>query len=99
MLFEPGTDRVDGAGLNVATAVARATPLVEPARIDVVGYADPSGSASFNEALSRQRAENVAAVPERAGVPRELLNVQSRGVIGQQLAGGESRRVEVAFRS
>jgi outer membrane protein OmpA-like peptidoglycan-associated protein len=99
VLFEPGTDTVDGAGLNVATAVARATPLVEPARIDVVGYADPLGSASFNEALSRQRAENVAAVLERAGVPRELLNVQSRGVIGQQLAGGESRRVQVAFRS
>jgi outer membrane protein OmpA-like peptidoglycan-associated protein len=99
VLFESGADTVDGTGLDVATAVARAVPLVEPGRIDVVGYADRSGSGSANAALSRQRAENVAAALERAGVPRELLNVQSRGAISQRLAGVEGRRVEVAFRS
>jgi OOP family OmpA-OmpF porin len=98
VLFEPGTDTVDGAGLNVATAVARAATLVEPARIDVVGYADPSGSEGFNEALSLRRAENFAAVLERAGVSPDLLIVQSRGAVGDRLAGVEGRRVEVGFR-
>ena len=38
--FESGSDAIGGEGLNVATFVARAVPLVEPARIEVVGYAD-----------------------------------------------------------
>jgi outer membrane protein OmpA-like peptidoglycan-associated protein len=96
--FEAGSDVVGGEGLNVATAVARAIPLVEPARIEVVGYADPSGSAAANEALSRRRAENVAAALERAGVSAQLLDVQSRGASAapRDVAGG--RRVDVTFR-
>jgi OmpA-OmpF porin, OOP family len=95
VLFESGSDTVDGAGLNVATAVARAVPLIEPARIDVVGYADPSGSASANQALSRQRAENVAAALARAGVSTDLLNVGTGGAPGAAIEG---RRVEVDLR-
>lgn len=96
--FESGSDMLGSAGLNVATAVARAVPLVEPARIDIVGYADPAGSASFNEALSLRRAENVAAALERAGVAPQLLNVQSRGATASPVAGPGGRRVEVALR-
>jgi OmpA-OmpF porin, OOP family len=90
--FESGSDMLGGEGLNVATAVARAVPLVEPAQIEVVGYADPSGPASANEALSQRRAENTAAAIARAGVSPQLLNVQSRG------ATADGRRVEVMFR-
>src|SRR5918996_1761382 len=92
VLFESGSDAVDGAGLTVATAVARAVPLVEPARIDVTGYADPSGSASANQALSQQRADNVAAALARAGVSAELLNVQTGGAPGAGIEI-EGRRV------
>jgi outer membrane protein OmpA-like peptidoglycan-associated protein len=97
--FDSGSDIVGGEGLNVATAVARAVPLVEPARIDVVGYADRSGSAAANEALSLRRAENMAAALERAGVSRQLLNIQSRGAGGAPLADVAGRRVEVSLRS
>jgi outer membrane protein OmpA-like peptidoglycan-associated protein len=97
--FDSGSDIVGGEGLNVATAVARAVPLVEPARIDVVGYADRSGSAAANEALSLRRAENMAAALERAGVSRQLLNIQSRGAAGAPLADVAGRRVEVSLRS
>jgi OOP family OmpA-OmpF porin len=95
--FESGSDMVGGEGLNVATAVAQAVSLTGPARIEVVGYADASGSAAANEALSVRRAENVAAALERAGVSAELLSVQSRGAAG--VAGAEGRRVEVILRS
>jgi outer membrane protein OmpA-like peptidoglycan-associated protein len=94
--FESGSDMVGGQGLNVATAVARAVPLLEPARIEVTGYADRSGAAAGNAALSRARADNVAAALQRAGVAPALINVQSGGTAG----GGETgRRVEVALRS
>jgi OmpA-OmpF porin, OOP family len=96
--FESGSDVIGGEGLNVATAVARAVPLVEPARIEVVGHADPSGSAAANEALSLRRAENVAAALERAGVAAQLLDVQSRGTSGAPIDAALGRRVEVMFR-
>jgi outer membrane protein OmpA-like peptidoglycan-associated protein len=96
ILFESGSDQLDAVGLNVTTTASRAARLLAPARINVIGYTDPSGRASVNEALSLQRAENVAAVLERAGVAPELIDVQARGAGG---AGEDGRRVEIAFES
>jgi OmpA-OmpF porin, OOP family len=96
VLFEPGDDAVDAVGLNVATSASRAARLRTPSRISVIGYADPTGSASVNEALSLQRAENVAAALARAGVSPELIDVQARGA---SAAAADGRRVEIAFDS
>lgn len=96
VLFETGSDRLDGVGLNVATTVSRAALLMAPARINVIGYTDPSGPASLNEALSLQRAENVAAALARAGVSPELIDVQARGAAR---AAEDERRVEITFDS
>jgi OmpA-OmpF porin, OOP family len=96
VLFEPGSDMVDAVGLNVATSASRAARLQAPRRISVIGYADPTGSASVNEALSLQRAENVAAALTRAGVAPGLIDVQARGASG---AAADGRRVEIAFES
>jgi OmpA-OmpF porin, OOP family len=94
--FEAGSDSLDGAALNVTTAASRAARLQQPARINVTGYADPSGSATRNEALSLQRAENVAAALQRAGVSPELIEVQGRGT---RAAAEDGRRVEITFDS
>lgn len=94
VLFESGSDRVDAVGLNVATAASRAALLRAPARINVVGYADQSGSAARNETLSRQRAENVAAALARAGVSPGSIEVQARGATR---AAEDGRRVEITF--
>ena len=94
VLFESGSDRLDGVGLNVATAVSRAALLTAPERINVIGYTDASGSARLNEALSLQRAENVAAALARAGISPELIDVQARGAAGVEEDG---RRVEITF--
>jgi outer membrane protein OmpA-like peptidoglycan-associated protein len=94
--FEPGSDRLDGVALNVTTAVSRAARLRTPERINVTGYADPSGSTTRNEALSLQRAENVSAALQRAGVSPELIAVQGRGA---RAAAEDGRRVEITFDS
>jgi OmpA-OmpF porin, OOP family len=94
VLFEPGSDAVDAAGLNVASAASRAALLRAPGRISVIGYADPTGPAGLNEALSLERAENVAAALARAGVSPDLIDVQARGASG---AAADGRRVEIAF--
>lgn len=96
VLFESGSDAVDSLGLNVATTASRAAQLRAPARVSVVGYADPTGPARLNEALSLQRAENVAAVLARAGVSPDLIDVQARGATG---AAADGRRVEITFDS
>jgi OOP family OmpA-OmpF porin len=96
VLFESGSDRLDGVGLNVATSVSRAALLTAPARINVIGYADPSGPARMSEELSLQRAENVAAALARAGVSPQLIDVQARGAAG---AVEDGRRVEITFDS
>lgn len=96
VLFESGSDAVDAAGLNVATTASRAALLRAPRRISVIGYADPTGPARLNEALSLQRAENVAAALARAGVSPDLLDVQARGTTG---AAADGRRVEIVLES
>ena len=96
VLFESGSDRLDGVGLNVATSVSRAALRTAPARINVIGDADPTGPARLNEERSLQRAENVAAALARAGVSPQLIDVQARGAAG---AAEDGRRVEITFDS
>jgi outer membrane protein OmpA-like peptidoglycan-associated protein len=96
VLFAPGSDQLDPDAMNVVTAVARAARVARPARVDVVGYADSSGAPAANEALSRRRADAVAAALGSAGVPRDALLVGARGATGEA-AGAQARRVEITF--
>lgn len=93
--FESGSDVIGSKGLDTVTAAAGATVLTDPAGVNVVGYADRSGGASYNEALSLRRAENVAAALEQAGIAADRLNVQAQGPAGAT----DDRRVEITFGS
>jgi outer membrane protein OmpA-like peptidoglycan-associated protein len=57
-------------------ALAAALP---DAKVRVSGYADPRGSTAVNEALSKRRADAVAAVLASAGVPPDRLIVETHG--------------------
>jgi len=57
-------------------ALAASLPDV---KVRVAGYADPRGSDSVNDALSRQRAEAVAAVLATAGIAQDRLIVEAHG--------------------
>jgi outer membrane protein OmpA-like peptidoglycan-associated protein len=96
VLFAPGSDQLDPDAMNVVTTVARAARVARPARVDVVGYADASGARAANEALSRRRADAVAAALGSAGVPRDALVVGARGASGAA-AGTDARRVVITF--
>lgn len=99
VFFELGSDAVGAQGLNVATAVANAAELVQPRRIDVVGFADPSGPAALNESLALQRAERIGALLERAGVAPDAIAVQARPPAAGALSGAAARRVEIRLAS
>jgi outer membrane protein OmpA-like peptidoglycan-associated protein len=58
-------------------ALAASLPSGEKVRID--GYADPRGSARFNDGLSLRRAEAVAKALVKAGCPQDRLLIEGHG--------------------
>jgi OmpA-OmpF porin, OOP family len=72
-------------------------------QLQVTGYTDLSGSASYNQRLSERRANAVAAALERLGVPRSDMVVTGRGMNDPRVptAPGvrepQNRRVEIVF--
>ena len=57
-------------------ALAASMPDV---KVRVAGYADPRGSAKYNEELSKRRAQAVAAVLAQAGMSSDQLIVEAHG--------------------
>jgi OOP family OmpA-OmpF porin len=94
--FDAGREQPEGPQRNVVTEAARAATVLRPARIDVVGYSDPSGSRADNEALSLARAEAVADGLVKSGVSPDLLDVRGAGASGDGDAS-QQRRVDISF--
>jgi outer membrane protein OmpA-like peptidoglycan-associated protein len=71
--FEMGSARLSPGGLARAAAAAVTLADMPLERIRVVGYADRTGSASFNRALAERRAEAVSAFLIANGLPAEMI--------------------------
>ena len=75
----------------------------EPTRVTIAGHADRSGSEAYNQALSAQRARNVARALAERGLPQRALDVQWFGESQPRIptADGvrepQNRRVEIVF--
>ena len=73
-------------------------------RIEVAGHADRSGTVQYNQALSRRRAETVAAELVRLGVAREEIAVTAFGETqplvptADNVREPQNRRVEIVVR-
>jgi OmpA-OmpF porin, OOP family len=74
-----------------------------PSRVMVAGHADRSGPEPYNEALSEQRARNVARALLQRGVPEQALGVEWFGERQPRIPTGDdereprNRRVEIVF--
>jgi len=66
----------DPSGLLKLGALAAALP---DAKVRVAGYADPRGSDAVNDALSKRRADAVAAILANAGVAPDRLIIEAHG--------------------
>jgi outer membrane protein OmpA-like peptidoglycan-associated protein len=106
---EIGTD-VDFRTDDTAIRAAAVTPLLKlgalaasmpGVKVQVVGYADPRGSAAYNLALSQRRAQAVATVLGCAGLPRDRVAIEARGAAAASGDAGDAddfaleRRVSV----
>lgn len=92
--FEPGAAELDIGDVVVVEDAAMMARLAEAEAIDVVGFADPSGSSAANERLSKERADAVAQALVEMGVPAEALRVSGQGAVATGDAAA-SRRVEI----
>jgi cytochrome c oxidase subunit 2 len=69
------------------------------ARLSVSGYVDPRGDAAFNAALSKNRAEKVAAALAAAGIAVDRIDLDKPAdIVGNEGSLSEDRKVEVKIK-
>jgi OOP family OmpA-OmpF porin len=77
--FNSGSAELTPGGARVAReAVARIRSMA-PAKVRVVAFTDRVGDAAYNLVLSKERALSLAAVLERVGLPRDIVEVVGKG--------------------
>ncbi|WP_198372188.1 OmpA family protein [Roseomonas rosulenta] len=96
-------DLTERARQIIAEAVQHARSQ-RSTRIEVAGHADRSGTVQFNQALSRRRAETVAAELVRRGIAREDIAITALGETqplvptADDVREPQNRRVEILVR-
>jgi outer membrane protein OmpA-like peptidoglycan-associated protein len=77
--FRTNDDSINTAAMPPLLKMGALAASMPDLKVRVAGYADPRGSEEYNDALSRRRAEAVAAVLEKAGVPKDHMIVEGHG--------------------
>src|SRR4029079_8202797 len=97
--FHVGKSAVSADLANASQAVRAYLHAHPNAHLVVSGYNDPTGNAAANAALSKSRAQNVAAALEKASVAASAITLEKPADSTSSTTAAESRRVEVAVRS
>ncbi len=90
-------------GMQILEAAAAHWRAGGAVQIQVTGYTDLSGSASYNQRLSERRANAVAGALQRLGIPRQEMMVAGRGMNDPRVPTPlgvrepQNRRVEIVF--
>jgi outer membrane protein OmpA-like peptidoglycan-associated protein len=77
--FRTNDDSINAQSVSPLLKIGALAASMPDAKIRVVGFADPRGSEKYNDALSRRRAEAVAAVLEKAGVSKDHMIIEGHG--------------------
>lgn len=102
--FDSGSASLNDDGDAIIQAMA-ADSKNRTGRIEIAGFADTAGSTSYNEELSRQRAEAVANALTAQGVSRSDIDVTWHGETqlssptANGVAAPSNRRVVLNFES
>jgi outer membrane protein OmpA-like peptidoglycan-associated protein len=95
--FDDNSSRLDPGGREILRFAASAYKPGPAGPVQITGYADPAGSAGYNQRLSLRRANVVAAELARDGVPRKAIMVSGAGETSSGPTPGQDRRVEIVF--
>jgi len=77
--FRTNDDSINSQAMSPLLKIGALAASMPDMKVRVAGYADPRGSEEVNDALSRRRAEAVAAVLEQAGLPKDRMIVEGHG--------------------
>jgi outer membrane protein OmpA-like peptidoglycan-associated protein len=77
--FRTNDDTVSPQSMSPLKKLGELAASMPDVKVRVAGFADPRGSEKVNDALSRRRAEAVAAVLADAGVPKDHMIVEGHG--------------------
>jgi outer membrane protein OmpA-like peptidoglycan-associated protein len=77
--FRTNDDSINTQSMSPLLKMGALAASMPDVRVRVAGYADPRGSEEYNDALSRRRAEAVAAVLAQAGVSKEHMIIEGHG--------------------
>ncbi|MGG5808050.1 OmpA family protein [Falsiroseomonas sp. CW058] len=95
VFFEDDSIALREQALAVVQDAAQVAARYPGQVVRVMGFVAPDPTHAPSVALSRARAEHVAAELARFGVPRGRIQIQGRGAVPFQSAEVESRRVEI----
>ena len=95
--FDYNSSQLDPAGREILRFAANAYKAGNPGAVQVTGYADPSGSAGYNQRLSLRRANAVAAGLAQDGVPGNAIVVSGAGETTAGPTPGQDRQVDVVL--
>ena len=95
--FDYNSAQIGPAGREIVSLAANAFKAGAPSGVQVTGFADPSGSAGYNQRLSLRRANAVAAVLEQDGVPQSAITVRGDGETTTGGSPGQDRRVDITL--
>jgi outer membrane protein OmpA-like peptidoglycan-associated protein len=88
--FRTNDDSIRTQAMSPLMTLGALAASLPDAKVRVSGYADPRGSVAVNEALSKRRAEAVAAVLTSAGVSPDRLIVEAHGKSAAMSAEGDT---------
>jgi outer membrane protein OmpA-like peptidoglycan-associated protein len=77
--FRTNDDSINAQAMSPLLKIGALAASMPDMKVRVAGYADPRGSEEVNDALSRRRAEAVAAVLEKAGLSKDRMIVEGHG--------------------
>jgi outer membrane protein OmpA-like peptidoglycan-associated protein len=77
--FNSGSAELTPGGARVARAAVARIRSMAPAKVRVVAFTDRAGDAAYNLVLSKERALSLAAMLERVGLPRDMVEVVGNG--------------------
>jgi outer membrane protein OmpA-like peptidoglycan-associated protein len=94
--FETGQKTLSGEDSKVLAAVGAALKANPAMKVDISGFADPTGNVEQNLELAKQRATVVRDTLKAAGVAEDRLNLKKpETVIVGAGKDAEARRVEI----
>jgi OOP family OmpA-OmpF porin len=77
--FNSGSAELTPGGARVAREAVERIRSMEPAKVRVVAFTDRVGNSAYNLVLAKERALSLAAMLERVGLPRDMVEVIGKG--------------------